>query len=78
MDLFTQITKVYPELIEEDFGKKKVIELRDDGDGVQYINKWDYSKPIPDGFKLAKLGITADEFKTLLNQEIKWDQYSSA
>ena len=54
MDLFTQITKVYSELTEEDFGKKNLIELRDDGDGVQYISKWEYSKPIPEGLKLGK------------------------
>lgn len=54
MDLFTQITKVYPELMEEDFGKKKVIELQDDGDGIQYINKWNYSKPLPEGMRVGK------------------------
>ena len=54
MDLFTQITNVYPELTDADFGKLKTIELRDDGDGIQYINKWEYSKTIPDGLKLGK------------------------
>jgi hypothetical protein len=28
--------------------------LKDDGDGIQYIAKWEYSKPIPDGLKLGK------------------------
>jgi len=54
MDLFTQITTVYPELTSEDFGKLNTIELRDDGDGIQYISQWNFSKPIPDGLKLGK------------------------
>jgi hypothetical protein len=54
MDLFTQITEVYPELTSEDFGWRGSIRLQDDGDGVQYIDKWEYSKPIPDGLKLGK------------------------
>ena len=54
MDLFTQITTVYPELTLEDFGKLKTIELRDDGDGIQYIDKWNYSKPLPEGMKVGK------------------------
>ena len=54
MDLFTQITTVYSELTSEDFGKLNIVELRDDGDGVQYIDVWNYSKPIPDGLKLGK------------------------
>ena len=55
MDLFTQITTAYPELTDADFiPMSGSILLRDDGDGVQYIAKWDYSKPIPDGWKLGK------------------------
>jgi hypothetical protein len=55
MDLFTQITDVYSELVNEDFHPKTgSILLVDDGDGVQYIAKWEYSKPIPDGLKLGK------------------------
>ena len=31
------------------------IRLRDDSDGQgAYIEKWEYSKPIPEGFKLGK------------------------
>lgn len=26
----------------------------DDGDGVQYIAKWEYTEPIPAGLKLGK------------------------
>jgi len=33
----------------------KQIVLRDDSDGEGiYIEKWEYSKPIPDGLKLGK------------------------
>jgi hypothetical protein len=55
MDLFNQIIETYPELtvmdFQPDFGS---IALKDDGDGVQYIAKWNYSKPIPEGMKLGK------------------------
>ena len=55
MDLFTQITAVYPELTDVDFMPNTgSILLRDDGDGVQYIAKWEYLKPIPAGLKLGK------------------------
>jgi hypothetical protein len=55
MDLFTQITTAYPELTDADFiPMGGSILLRDDGDGIQYIAKWDYSKPIPAGLKLGK------------------------
>lgn len=54
MDLFTEIVNVYPELTNDDFNVRGCIELRDDGDGIQYIYKWDYSKPIPKGLKLGK------------------------
>ena len=54
MDLFTKITSIYPELTIADFEDKGTIRLRDDGDGIQYIAKWDYSQPIPAGLKLGK------------------------
>ena len=55
MDLFTQIKTIYPELVDSDFYLVTgSILLRDDGDGVQYIAKWEYSKPIPNGLKLGK------------------------
>ena len=56
MDLFTQIVSVYPELNDSDFDIRGRIELRDDGDGIQYIAKWEYSKPIPEGLTLGKPG----------------------
>ena len=55
MDLFNQIIEIYPELTVMDFEPDLgLILLKDDGDGVVYISKWEYSKPIPDGMKLGK------------------------
>lgn len=54
MSLFDEIVEIYPELTSEDFNVKGSIELRDDGDGIVYIHKWNYSKPIPSGLKLGK------------------------
>lgn len=55
MDLFNKILETYPELTVLDFEPELgLILLKDDGDGVQYLAKWDYSKPIPDGMKLGK------------------------
>ena len=55
MSLWHDITAVYTELNIEDFdpitGK---INLKDDGDGIEYIKKWEYSKPIPKGLSLGK------------------------
>ena len=55
MDLFTQITSVYAELTDADFHPKTgSILVQDDGDGIAYIAKWDYSQPIPKGMKIGK------------------------
>jgi len=56
MTLFEQIVAIYPELTELDFMPiRGSISLRDDSDGLgAYIEKWEYSKPIPDGMKLGK------------------------
>jgi hypothetical protein len=55
MDLFTAISEIYPELETKDFNPQYgSIILADDGDGVQYIAEWNYSKPLPKGFKLGK------------------------
>ena len=53
MGLYEIITAEYPDLTPSDFSKG-CIELRDDGDGIQYIAKWEYSEPIPNGLKLGK------------------------
>ena len=55
MDLFTQITTAYPELTDVDFYPiSGSIFLCDDGDGIQYIAKWEYSQPLPEGMKVGK------------------------
>lgn len=55
MDFYTQIVTVYPELTIEDFDPDKgTIHLMDDGDGIQYIAKWEYSQPLPEGMKVGK------------------------
>lgn len=55
MDLFSIITDFYPELNDSHFDTLEgIIKLKDDGDGIQYIAKWDYSKPLPKGLKLGK------------------------
>lgn len=49
------ICEAYPELTDADFMPPQgAITLKDDGDGIQYIAKWEYNKPIPDGLKLGK------------------------
>ena len=53
MSLYEIITEHYPELTSGDFARG-AIELRDDGDGIVYIAKWEYSKPLPEGMKVGK------------------------
>ena len=52
-DLYTTIKNTYPEINDNEFSSGK-IRLQDDGDGVQYIAKWEYSQPIPEGLTLGK------------------------
>jgi hypothetical protein len=56
MTLWETILATYPELTDADFDfAHGSIVLRDDSDGLgAYIDKWEYSKPIPDGLKLGK------------------------
>jgi hypothetical protein len=55
MTLWEQIISVYPELTDDDFGRKKTIILQNDADEFgDYIAEWNYSKPIPDGLTLGK------------------------
>ena len=57
MDLYSQIIAVYPELtITPTFDPffNGTVQLRDDGDGIQYIYEWNYSKPLPKGMKIGK------------------------
>jgi len=54
MDLYEQIMATYPELPQNVF-TKGIIVLRNDSDGVgDYIEKWEYTEPIPDGLSLGK------------------------
>jgi len=56
MSFYDDLLSALPSLTEADFapnGEGK-ISLKDDGDGVVYIAKWDHSEPIPEGFKLGK------------------------
>ena len=57
MALYDDLIKALPELADkpEEFLLTGSIRLRDDSDGDgAYIEKWDYIKPIPSGFKLGK------------------------
>ena len=55
MNLVEKIKSVYPDLQSWYFvGPEKKIVVVDDGDGIEYIAKWDYDKPIPKGMKLGK------------------------
>jgi len=55
MELWQIILDTYPELTSNDFNPRNgIILLQDDGDGIAYIAKWDYSKPIPEGLTLGK------------------------
>ena len=55
MTLWEQIIAVYSELTNQDFGRFGTITLRNDSDGVgDYIEKWEYTEPIPDGLSLGK------------------------
>jgi hypothetical protein len=53
MDISKIIRETYPEITDDEFIIGSIL-LQDDGDGIAYIKKWEYSKPIPDGLKLGK------------------------
>ena len=54
--IYNQIVAYYPELLQDnDVFINGTIILRNDSDGVgDYIYKWDYTQPIPDGLTLGK------------------------
>jgi hypothetical protein len=56
MELFEQLMEAIPELSLDDFHPHRgTILLQNDSDGLgTYIREWNYSKPIPKGFKLGK------------------------
>ncbi len=54
MSLYNQILETYPDIDSSVFDKRIII-LRNDSDGVgDYIEKWEYSQPIPEGLTLGK------------------------
>ena len=57
MSLYDEIIAALPELADKpkEFDNGGTIWLRNDSDGVgDYIERWEYSKPIPAGLKLGK------------------------
>lgn len=55
MNIHELITQTYPELTDEDFSLPRgSILLKDDGDGIVYLAKWDYEKSIPNELKIGK------------------------
>ena len=55
MSLFNEIIEVYPQLTDADFGRQGSISLRNDSDGLgDFIEKWEYSQPLPEGLTLGK------------------------
>jgi len=55
MTLYDEIISIYPELTVDDFEPRRgQIGLSDDGDGIVYIAKWEYSQPLPEGMKVGK------------------------
>lgn len=55
MELWEKIIEAYPEIQPTDNFDRLGIYLRDDADGKgAYIEKWEYSKPVPQGLKIGK------------------------
>jgi hypothetical protein len=54
MILSQKIIETYPELENKDFSKIGIV-LRNDSDGIgDYIEKWNYEKPIPVDLTVGK------------------------
>lgn len=56
MSLYDDLIAALPELTNADFSPiNGTIELKNDSDGLgDYIAKWEYPKPIPEGLHLGK------------------------
>jgi hypothetical protein len=55
MTIYADVIAAYPELESTDNFTNGTIILQNDSDGLgDYIAKWDYIKPIPQGMKLGK------------------------
>jgi hypothetical protein len=56
MTIYETIVNAYPELEENHRVFQTEIIIQNDSDGTaDFIAKWNYSKPIPDGLKVGKL-----------------------
>jgi hypothetical protein len=53
MTLYETIMEAYPELTKENFMFDIVLRNDADGEG-DYIEQWNYSKPLPKGMKIGK------------------------
>jgi len=54
VSIYEIIIETHPELLDIHLFDKYII-LQNDSDGVgDYIRKWEYSKPIPEGLTLGK------------------------
>ena len=55
MSLYDDLIAALPELENSDAFNNLAIILQDDSDGEgAYIVKWEYTKPLPDGFSVGK------------------------
>ena len=54
MKLWEKIIKALPNINPSDDFRQLGIYLKDDGDGIEYIDKWEHSEPLPDGFVVGK------------------------
>jgi hypothetical protein len=55
MTIYETIIATYPEITGSEFVPHKgSILLADEGDGIVYLAKWNYAKPLPAGLKVGK------------------------
>ena len=54
MNIQDQIIEAFPEIEPTAYFRDLGIFLKDDGDGIVYVEKWEYSQPIPEGLSLGK------------------------
>lgn len=54
MNLIDSIIEANPAIVRDDFLPNGSIQLSDDGDGIQYISKWNHTEPLPNGFQIGK------------------------
>lgn len=63
MTLIEQIIEKCSTVTRDDFLPNGLIRLRDKGDGIVFIDKWEHPEVMPSNFKL---GITEEEARLLL------------